>query len=74
MHAVHLCVLQKNTKTHIFYTAALKAAMIYSIQKTLTFANTVSTELFSLSDKLVPNCRERVDFKQQILDLLLGHH
>ena len=43
--------------------------------KTLTFAITVSTEFFTLSDKLVvPNSRERGDFKQQILALLLSHH
>ena len=32
-------------------------------------------QFFTLSDKLVvQNSRERVDFKQQILALLLGHH
>ena len=40
------------------------------------FAITVSTEFFTLSgDKLVvQNSRERVDFKQQILALLIVHH
>lgn len=67
---------KKNTKTHIDLSyRRFKGGDDIFDTKTLTFAITVSTEFFTLSDKLVvPNSRERVDFKQQILAFLLGHH
>ena len=75
MCAVHLRVLQKNTKTHIFYNRRFEGGDDIFDTKALTFTITVSTEFFTLSDKLVvPNSRERVDLKLQILALLLGHH
>ena len=42
--------------------------------ETLTFTITVATEFFTFSGKLVLNSREWVDFKQQILAFLHGHH
>ena len=68
------CITKKYENPYLLYSRFKGGDDIFDT-KTLTFAITVSTEFFTLSDKLVvPNSRERVDFKQQILALLLSHH
>ena len=68
-----MCVTKKYENPYLLYRHFEGGDDIFNT-KTLTFAITVS-EFFTLTDKLVvPNSREWVNFKQQILALLLCHH